>query len=501
VPPLEEMPPEGLIALVRAQAELIGELRADRAGRDQLIAEQAGQIAELAAKVADLERRSSRNSGNSSLPPSSDDVIPGRKIPKPAAGGSGTGKQKRGKQPGADGLTLAWRENPDRIEPHYPVGACGNCGSALADAEVVGVARSHQSHDLEPARVAAIQHDRYEVVCGCGRRHVAARPAGVSGAPVSYGPELRALAVYFLVRQHLPIERTQEAILELTGARVSTGWLHSLLALGADAVEDSVAEIEDRIAASKVVGFDETTLRVGPKGEKRYVLSASTLLCTLFMLGRRDKASFRVFLLGRMLGVVVHDRYALYDCDEFVGFLHQLCVSHLLRDIQDVVETYPEAVWPVQLWESLRALVHQANLARAAGLDEVPAEPRDPLITAYRRAVRVGLADIAPAARGAKQPVGRCLLECLRDRQDDVLRFVFDLEVWPTNNLSERDLRPFKTQQKISGRLTSAAAAACRLQVASYLSTARKHGVSAMHALRLAFRGTPWMPPAAVVPT
>ncbi len=168
---------------------------------------------------------------------------------------------------------------------------------------------------------------------------------------------------------------------------------------------------------------------------------------------------------------------------------------HLLRDLQDTVETYPEAIWPVPLTRSLQGLVHQANLARAAGLREVPPELRDPLIAEYRGAVRVGLADVPPADKGRKQPVGRCLLECLRDRQQDVLRFVFDLDVWPTNNQSERDLRPFKTQQKISGRLTSAAATACRLQIA------RKHGVSALHALRLAFRGSPWMPPAAVVPT
>nr|WP_083503421.1 transposase [Frankia casuarinae] len=217
--------------------------------------------------------------------------------------------------------------------------------------------------------------------------------------------------------------------------------------------------------------------------------------------GRRDKASFWVFLLGRMLGVVVHDRYALYDAEEFVGFLHQLCVSHLLRDLQDAVETYPEAVWPVQLQQALRGLVHQANLARAAVLAEVPAALRDPLVAEYRGAVRVGLRDVPAAEKGAKQPVGRCLLECLRDRQDDMLRFVFDLDVWPTNNQSEGDLRPFKTQQKISGRLTSAAVAACRLQIASYLSTTRKHSVSALHALRLAFRGTPWMPPPAVAPT
>ncbi|WP_338013761.1 DUF6444 domain-containing protein, partial [Pseudofrankia asymbiotica] len=134
--PVEEMPPEGLLAVVRAQAELIAELRAT-------VAEQARQIAELTAKVADLERKASRNSRNSSLSPSSDGAIPGRKPPEPPAGGGGAGKKKRGKQPGADGLTLAWREDPDRVEGHFPTGACV-CGAGLDAATPAGVARSHQ---------------------------------------------------------------------------------------------------------------------------------------------------------------------------------------------------------------------------------------------------------------------------------------------------------------------------------------------------------------------
>jgi len=46
-----------------------------------------------------------------------------------------------------------------------------------------------------------------------------------------------------------------------------------------------------------------------------------------------------------------------------------------------------------------------------------------------------------------KQPPGRCLLEALRDRLDDVTRFAHDLRVPPTNNQAERDVRPAKTQQ------------------------------------------------------
>ncbi len=63
------------------------------------------------------------------------------------------------------------------------------------------------------------------------------------------------------------------------------------------------------------------------------------------------------------------------------------------------------------------------------------------------------------------------------------------------NNISERDLRPAKTQQKISGRLTSENTTQDRLDIRSYIDTARKCGVNAMAALRGAMTGAPWRPP------
>jgi hypothetical protein len=45
---------------------------------------------------------------------------------------------------------------------------------------------------------------------------------------------------------------------------------------------------------------------------------------------------------------------------------------------------------------------------------------------------------------GRKQEPCRDLLERLRDRQADVLRFTTDLRIPPTSNQAERDLRPAK---------------------------------------------------------
>jgi hypothetical protein len=239
--------------------------------RDALIREQAERIAALEAVVADLreqlaaaQRAGSRNSGNSSMPPSSDD-LPGRKPPrKQRRAAERAEKKRRGKQPGSPGAAMRW-EVPDRTEDHYPEGAC-SCGRDLADAEDFGVTRSFQQEEIPAAPAERVQHDLHEAKCACGRVHVAPRPAGVPDSALSIGPRLRALAVYLVVFQHVPVERCRRLIADVTGAVVSEGFIHSCLARAASLAADVVALIRALITASAVAGFDETTLRSGPAG-------------------------------------------------------------------------------------------------------------------------------------------------------------------------------------------------------------------------------------------
>jgi hypothetical protein len=61
-------------------------------------------------------------------------------------------------------------------------------------------------------------------------------------------------------------------------------------------------------------------------------------------------------------------------------------------------------------------------------------------------------------------------------RPADVLRFAHDLKMPPTSNQAERDPRPSKVHQNISGRLTSEKRTQDRYTIRGYLSTAAKHG-------------------------
>ena len=121
--------------------------------------------------------------------------------------------------------------------------------------------------------------------------------------------------------------------------------------------------------------------------------------------------------------MVVHDRYQDYDA--FDGISHQLRCQHLLRDLEDAAQSYPDAIWPGQIAEALRGLIHQANAARRQGLHAVPAKTTAEHLKLFRHGTAVGLSQVrrVPGAK-SKQPPARPLLECLRHREADVLRFL-----------------------------------------------------------------------------
>jgi transposase len=178
-------------------------------------------VAELRVQVARLERAMSRNSENSSIPPSSDD-LPGRRPPrKQRRAQERAGKRRRGKQPGAPGAAMSWAE-PDEVRDHYARGTCA-CGADLSAAGDLWVARSYQQLEIPEPSAQRIQHDLHASRCACGREHVASRPPGVPDSAVSIGPRLRALAVYLVVFQHVPVERCRQLIADAAGAAVSAG--------------------------------------------------------------------------------------------------------------------------------------------------------------------------------------------------------------------------------------------------------------------------------------
>lgn len=459
-----------LLGLVSAQAATIAELTAT--------------VAAQAERIADLEQRLGQNSRNSSRPPSSDALdTPPRSLRKK------TGRRP-GKQPGSPGAALRRVDDPDEVVEHVP-SSCTGCGVDLAEAAAAGVVR-RQVHDIPDVTIRVVEHRLHRRRCGCGCVTVAQAPAGVS-APVAYGPNLRALAVYLVVFQHVPVERAATLIADVTGAGCSTGWVSGVLAATAEALADVEKLIKTLVVLAQLVHVDETSLNVG--GGKQWLHVACTRTLTAYHLhSSRGRAAVEQFgVLPGFTGTAVHDALSVYD--GYPGATHALCGAHIARELVAAAETHPDRDWPTAALDALFGLNDAAHASRERGLRRIPAQTLDPLLDRWRHAILCGLST-HPRRDGRTQSTTRNLLERLRDRDQQVLRFARDPATVPfSNNQAERDLRPVKTQIKISGCHRSDTGARAWLRVRGYISTARKNRINVLDALRDAIIGTPWTPP------
>src|SRR4051812_725403 len=226
------------------------------------------RIAEQDARIAELERQLAASSGNSSKPPSSDGLD--KPAPKSLRGRSG---RKPGGQPGREGRTLRQVAVPDEVVVHEP-GACAGCGVQLpVDGPPARIVR-RQVFDIPTITVRGVEHRLGSRRCACGAVTTAAGPAGVS-APVQYGPHAAAIAVYLVLGQHLPVERTAFLLAELFGTPMSAGTVAAWTHRAAAGLAPFTAAVRAELAGAELVHADETGLRVAGRGHWLHVASSA----------------------------------------------------------------------------------------------------------------------------------------------------------------------------------------------------------------------------------
>jgi transposase len=454
--------------------------------RDDEVAQLHATVSLLTARVAELEKLLTRNSKNSSLPPSAEGFAKAPVTPNRAAR-----RRRPGKQPGADGHRLEPVESPDHVVTHAPQ-RCASCDHDLSHAEVVKE-EVRQVFDLPEVRAVVTEHRAQTRRCSCGVTTRASFPPEATG-PTCYGPGVRALLTYLVVAQHLPIERASDVFAECCGINVSSGFATSLLVEAAHGLESFVATTREALATSPVLHLDETGARVA--GRLGWVHSASTTTLTSYLFHRRrGRVAIDEFaVLANYRGIAVHDGwtpYRRYDAT------HQLCNAHHLRELRAAAEDGQS--WAAELAALLLTTHERVEAARTAGKTGLPARTLNSLTRRYDELISAGYAANPPPVRtGQKGRPSRTKAANLVHRLDvyraDVLRFATDFSSPFTNNLAERDLRMVKLQQKISGCYRTEAGAANYLTIRSYVSTARKQGVNVLGALRDLFEGQPFMP-------
>jgi len=479
-------------------------------GREHLAAEnealreqnaaQSVEIERLTRMVDELTRRLDKGSKNSSSPPSADSPRQQAEATKTRAERRAEAKanrrdeveRNRGKQPGAPGQNLSMRPDPDEIVDHEPT-CCVSCGDDLGDAPIEGIER-RQVFDTPNPIIITTEHRSVRKRCSCGKLNAGTFPREAT-APTSYGPNVRAAALYLLHGQHLSVERTAEAMSAMLGADVSTGFVASLANEAAGGLTGFTKEIRARLRAAALVHVDETSDQVRTDKWWFHVVS-NELYTYLFASPTRGKdAPDEAGVLGSFGGVMVHDRLAMYF--KYDQATHAVCGSHLLRDLAAVGVGWDQG-WANNMAALLTDMNNAAHDARAKGKDHLPRRVLAGFLSRYDSLTATGLAaNPTPIGRDRDsiEKDGYNLAAALTKRRAEATRFAVDLDVPFSNNEAERALRMAKLHKKVSGCFQSDEGARSFATIRSYLATARKHNVGALDVLAQLFRGDAWMPP------
>lgn len=438
----------------------------------------------LEARIHELEIRLSKNSSNSSKPPSSDGL---KRKPKSQRGKSG---KKPGGQQGRVGKGLAQVQNPDVVVTHTPT-SCNECGSSLNATDGFCVEK-RQVFEIPQPKVEVTEHRVEEKKCPCcGCVNRADFPDTVRG-PVQYGERVQALVAYFSHQHFIPVERVCQIFEDIFGTPISAGTCSSVDEKLFRNLESFESGLKTYLLAARVLHFDETGMRCEKK--LHWVHVASSQMATLYTIHakRGQEAMDAAGILPHFHGFAVHDHW--YPYFSYTA-IHALCNAHHLRELTFVHEQEQEE-WAKRMKDLLIFGKKEAEKYQEAG--SLPTKLVRKIESSYIKIIDEGLryhAELSPLSQGKrgkpKQRPGKNLLDRLKENQVSVLWFLNCLAVPFTNNQGEQDIRMVKLKQKIAGcfRILRGGQIFCRIR--SYISTSRKQGWNIWEALAEAVRGNP----------
>ena len=438
----------------------IDKLNADLRKRDK-------RIKELEEKLAKYETPN-KNSGNSNTPPSKEN-IKAEAIRRTKTLRKPTGR-KPGGQEGHEGCTLKKAQTPDETED-IMANYCTRCGASLEDCERIldYVTQVVSIPELKPI-VKEIRH--YIMVCKkCGERiqlH-AARKRGSNA--VVYDASVKSLVVYLSVVMFLPYGRIESFLREVFSLEISQGSLVNWVNEAKKNAAPAIKKIKESIMKSAVVGFDESGLYCNKKLNWAWI--AQTVYFTLLFHGngRSHKELESRFgdSLERM--VAVTDRHSAYFTLNFLN--HQVCVAHLLRELQYLNELDAEQQWSRDVESLLQQAIHERNENPQAVID------KQPWLIKLDKLLTENLEHMAEQFGKLKNGLIKC--------RDYIFNFLENPAIPPDNNASERGIRKVKIKMKNSGTFRSDQGADAFLDLLSIIETTKKHNKSPYAAIRALF--------------
>jgi transposase len=448
-----------------------------RMSRDELIQLALEQFEENNKLRADNEalklkleksKKPPTNSSNSSQPPSQDQKA-NRPINRP--------RRRHGPPVGHVKYERKFVSKPDHlVEAKAEV--CEHCQADLSK-ERGRLVDVNQITELPEVKAEVIEVRQYETTCPCcGQKQIGEPPAGLE-MERTFGARLEATVVYYRQQQHMSYLRTRSTVDELYGLEISPGGIDRIMQRGGKRAWEQAEPIQTQVQQSAVVHCDETRTRVDGQNWWQWVF------CTA-------QAVFHVIRFDRSVDVI-KEVMASHEVEVWVSDVYsaqikaparerQLCLAHQVRNLQAVIDLEPTAFWPKAMQALFRQTVHMHNHRDTLSPPEFQAQ-----------VLRIERICTWLLKRPLQQKDAKRLRKRYVKHRDCLFVCLHRTDVSPTNNVSERALRPSVIHRKVIGCFRSGWGAQAYGALASVIATSALKGISAFDTIQGLF-GPPALP-------
>ena len=417
------------------------------------------QVSSLTQKVNTLllaieKLNHPKNSRNSSISPSHDLSRKNQSLRK------STGR-KSGGQEGHTGSFLKQSLNPDKVVDLKP-NCCKDCGTSLLSVNMIN-SSNRQVVDLPKIEALYTEYKQYSCICPhCQKAQKAPYPKEVS-APIQYGINVKSLVSYLSVYQYLPYARLKEFLADGFSMPISEGTIQNILKYSADKMKYVYDEIYSELSTSKVVGSDETGVKID--GRKGWIWAWQNEKNTYFVpsFSRGYNVIDEVWDNGLPNSILISDRWKAQLKTETKG--HQICLAHLLRDLNYIIEIEKHSFATkfkrfVGEVFKLKADEKECDLKLCKSLEETLQKLLKLKISQKRN----------PKSVTFQRELGKI--------SNYILPCIYDKNIPPDNNGSERAVRNFKVKLKVSGQFKTEQNSFCIIR--SVIDTIKKRGLKVL---------------------
>jgi len=441
------------------------------AEKDALIGTLLARVEALMAENSELRRRVGELEAKLGLPPKTPDNSSTPPSQGHKAAGEGASKPKGKPHAGAH-------------RPLHP--------SPTRKRDVMAAHCQHCAADVSAVTQTALQsYDRIEIpeikpdvtrvtlhggICPCCARRFKARPPQGLEPGSPFGPNLRAFAIYLRASHAVSFERLARLMSDLLGLDISEGALVNILGDSKNAFALQMSLIRAKLLSGSILQSDETGMRVGKKTWWAWVFHHDKECCFVIR-PSRGKNVVEEFLGGYRPEFWVSDRLAAQ-----MGWAtkeHQVCLAHLLRDVQYAIDAGDNIFAPLV-----------ANLLRrACAIGRRREQLADATLRSYAAKLDNRLNELLRIA--PKGTEGQKLQRAIKKFRQNLFVVVTNRDLPPTNNRSEQAIRPCVTFRKVTNCFRSEWGAKLYADIRSVLETARRRTIGPLTAIRLTLDGQP----------